>query len=165
MTPLRKTISDGILTHNHHPFKCCNVWKKKCKLTGFVINHKNRYDTCFWNPVLKSQQLLASLVSHPLKTWWRYMTLHEVRASSYMTLAKLTRNISGLLRKAWLPLLLLKPTYPRIASSKPWLPMPWFLASPGHQQQWQWPFRIEGSLYPKRKNFIYLCYLTAYKPW
>ena len=59
MTPLRETISDGILTHNHHPFKCCNVWKKKCKLTGFVINHKNRYDTCCWNPVLKKSTTIG----------------------------------------------------------------------------------------------------------
>ena len=45
--------------------------------------------------------------------------------------------------------------------SKPWLLMPWFLVSPGHQQPWCWICRINGSLSSFRMgSTCYLRYLS-----
>ena len=41
--------------------------------------------------------------------------------------------------------------------------MPWWLASPGHQQSWYWSCRKHKSLSSMPKNFKYLCHINMEK--
>ena len=48
------------------------------------------------------------------------------------------------------------PSYLGLTRSISWLPMPWLLTSPGHQQPWNWLCRIGRFLSYFRKDFNYL---------
>ena len=39
--------------------------------------------------------------------------------------------------------------------------MPWLLALPGHQHAWYWVYRKGRSLFYMRKDFNYLCHVSA----
>ena len=54
-----------------------------------------------------------------------------------------------------LTLLVLKLGHSGRSRSIPWLLMPWLLVSPGHQQPWHWPCRINRSLSSMGKIYNY----------
>ena len=54
-----------------------------------------------------------------------------------------------------------RPSYLGLTRSISWLPMPWLLMSPGHQQPWYWLCRICRSNSYLRKDFKYLCYINV----
>ena len=52
-------------------------------------------------------------------------------------------------------------SYPGLTSSLSWMLLPWFLASPGHQQPWYW-LLIPGRSFPYTgKNFKYLRHINV----
>ena len=50
---------------------------------------------------------------------------------------------------------------PLLTRSISWLLMPWLLTSPGHQQPWNWPYRICRSFSYMRKDLKYLCHINV----
>ena len=62
----------------------------------------------------------------------------------------------------WSTVLVLKPEYPGMTRSIPWLMMHWFHVSPCHPQLWYWPCRRQKEpLFSTMKDFQYLHYLSV----
>ena len=65
-----------------------------------------------------------------------------------LCLNELTLNVRG-------------PSYLGLTRSISWLPMPWLLTSPGHQQPWYWLCSICRSWSYLRKDFKYMCHVNV----
>ena len=52
-------------------------------------------------------------------------------------------------------------SYPSLTWSISWLLMSWLLVSPGHQQPWYWPCKLDRPLSSIRKDFYYLCHASV----
>ena len=123
--------------HCNHPRTCSVDSPHKQPVMRICIS---------WKSIIMTQlhaRMKLNMISCPV--------VINLRLTSQGTLGNWQRKNWGCLtsQMPWL-------VYFKSTRSKPWLLMPWLLASPGHQEPWCWLCSINRSLSSMRKDFNYL---------